>query len=105
MDGMNLEILRQKLLAAARAVEPQAHVPFGFERRVMARLADPIAARAQDAWALWGRLLWRALAPCCAVMIIAAASVAVMESSPSRDLGRQLDEFLMAGLDSADPSP
>src|SRR2546429_320289 len=36
---MNLAELHKKLLAAARAHQPRADVPYAFEKRVMARLA------------------------------------------------------------------
>ena len=64
---MNLETLRQKLLAAARANPPADRVPYAFEKRIMARLAEPPAL---DLAALWARALWRAAAPCAAFMLL-----------------------------------
>jgi hypothetical protein len=64
---MNLETLRQKLLAAARANPPADRVPYAFEKRIMARLAAPPAL---DLAALWAHALWRAAAPCVAVMLL-----------------------------------
>jgi hypothetical protein len=64
---MNLETLRQKLLAAARANPPAARVPLAFEKRIMARLADrPVL----DFATLWARALWRAAAPCVTLMLL-----------------------------------
>jgi len=64
---MNLAELEKKLLDAARAHHPDEHVPYAFEQRVMARLAkgptlDPIA--------IWNRILWQAVTPCVAVMLL-----------------------------------
>ena len=52
---MNLDRLKQKLLAAARTSPPDDHVPYAFEQCVMARLT---VARRPDEWALWTRALW-----------------------------------------------
>lgn len=64
---MNVESLRQKLLATARANPPACRVPYAFEKRIMARLAEPPAL---DLAALWARALWRGAAPCVAVMVL-----------------------------------
>ena len=67
---MNLDVLQQKLIAAARANPPGDAVPYAFERRIMARLADlPV----EDAIGQWGRALWRAAAACLAVSTLIAA--------------------------------
>ncbi len=60
---MNLALLQQKLLAAARLDRPSDAVPYAFEQRVMARIAR-LAQDTTDLWAAWSRLLWRAAAPC-----------------------------------------
>jgi hypothetical protein len=67
---MNVDGLQQRILAAARALPRNDHVPYAFEKRIMARLtARPVV----DAWALWSRLLWRAAAPCVAIMLVLSA--------------------------------
>jgi hypothetical protein len=67
---MNLEGLHKKLIAAARANPPSDAVPYAFEKRIMARLAErPVA----DAWLFWGRALWRAAAACLAVTAVVSA--------------------------------
>jgi hypothetical protein len=67
---MNLTDLQRKLLAAARANPPPDTVPYAFEKRIMARLAEtPV----MDAWALWNRVLWRAAAPCVALCLTVSA--------------------------------
>lgn len=67
---MNLETLRQKLLATARANPPADRVPYAFEKRIMARLAQQPAL---DAAALWAHGLWRAAAPCVALALLLGA--------------------------------
>lgn len=67
---MQLESLRQKLIAAARAHPPGEGAPVAFEQRILARLralpeADPLAH--------WVAGLWRATVPCVAVMVFLCA--------------------------------
>lgn len=93
---MNPELLRQKLVAAARAAEPPSdHVPYAFHHRIMARLTHRTAP---DAWTAFGNLLWRAVLPCCALMILLGASTFAITPAPE-DLGSQLDAVLLADLD------
>ncbi|HEY6167049.1 MAG TPA: hypothetical protein VI454_03350 [Verrucomicrobiae bacterium] len=67
---MNIDQVQKKLLAAARADQPSDRVPYAFEKRIMARLKDsPVA----DVLAYWERMLWRATAPCAAIMIALSA--------------------------------
>jgi hypothetical protein len=67
---MNFDELQQKLLAAARANPPGDEVPYAFEQRLLARLPEtPVP----DRWAEWANALWRAAAPCLAVMLLLAA--------------------------------
>lgn len=67
---MNLETLRQKLLAAARSQPPSDRVPYAFEQRILARLR---AQPAPDLGAIWARMLWRAAAPCVAITLTLSA--------------------------------
>lgn len=65
---MNTDILLKKLMAAARKTKPSEHVPYAFEKRIMARIAEmPV----YDSIALWSKMLWRAAAPCIIIMIMA----------------------------------
>jgi len=67
---MNLVELKKKLLAAARAHPPSDRVPYAFEKRIMARLlTQPLL----DTWTFWARGLWRAVAPCIAVVLLLGA--------------------------------
>ena len=64
---MNLDDLQKKLLAAARANPPSDRVPFAFEKRITALLKS---RPAMDPLSLWARALWRAAAPCAAIMLV-----------------------------------
>jgi hypothetical protein len=91
---MNLAELHLKLLAAARRDLPSDSVPYAFERRVMARLTvRPLL----DVWALWARALWRAAAPCVAIMLVLAAwSLFTPSKLPPGDLSQELENTLLA---------
>ena len=64
---MNWESLRQKLLSTARANPPSDRVPYAFQKRIMARLAQPSPL---DLSALWASALWRAAAPCVGLALL-----------------------------------
>jgi hypothetical protein len=59
--------LQTKLIQAARRAPPQDHVPYAFEKRIMARLAGLSPA---SPWVLWGRPLWRAAFSCVAITLL-----------------------------------
>jgi len=95
---MNLAQLERKLIAAARANPPSERVPYAFEKRILARLA---AQPMLDSWELWGRALWRASAPCIAIMLLlgAWALFAPQHGGPTNDLSQQLEQTLLAAVD------
>ena len=100
---MNLAELERKLIAAARANTPSERLPYAFEKRIMARLATvPVV----DAWVLWGRALWRAAAPCVAIMVVLAAWSFLMprETMPTTDLSQALEQTLLAAVDQDQPA-
>ncbi len=100
---MNLAELERKLVATARAYPPSDRVPYAFEKRVMALLA---ARPAADRWALWARGLWRAAAPCAAIMVMLGvwAWLAPQRSAPASDLSQALEQTLLAAVDQDQPS-
>ena len=100
---MNLAQLERKLIAAARANSPSDRVPYAFEKRIMARLA---ARPVVDAWELWARALWRAAAPCVAIMLLLGAwSFFTPQSNPpASDLSQQLEQTLLAAVDQDAPA-
>jgi hypothetical protein len=95
---MNLDELQQKLIAAGRADRPSERVPYAFEQRVMARLK---ARPALDDWALWACALWRAAAPCAAIMLLlgAWALVAPASSTPTTDLSQEFENTVLAAAE------
>ena len=94
---MNLAELHNKLIDAARANPPSDRVPYAFEKRIMARLAtQPVV----DDWAMWARALWRAAAPCVAIMLLLGAwSFFARSSAPASDLSQDLEQTLLAAAD------
>jgi hypothetical protein len=95
---MNLVDLHRKLIAAARANPPGDGVPNAFEKRIIARLAGRPAI---DHWALWSRALWRATAPCAAIMLVFCAWswFAPGSSPPSTDLTQEFENTVLAVAD------
>lgn len=100
---MNLAQLERKLITAARANPPSERVPYAFEKRILARLA---AAPSLDRWELWGRALWRAAAPCIAIMLLLGAwsLFAPQRATPTNDLSQQLEQTLLAAVDQDQPA-
>jgi len=100
---MNLAQLEKKLIAAARANPPGEHVPYAFEKRILARLA---ACPRLDHWELWGRALWRAAAPCMAIMLVLGAWswFGPHPHTPASDLSQQLEQTLLAAVDQDQPT-
>jgi anti-sigma factor RsiW len=94
---MNLNLLQHKLFQAARAARPDDRVPYAFEQRVMASLRGQ---RGLDSLTLWTRALWRAAAPCAALMVLLVSwSVVTPESvGQETDLGQQLEAAMFASL-------
>ena len=94
---MDLEQLRQKLIAAARSQSSNEGVPYAFEKRIMARLTNLASV---DPWAAWGQALWRAAAPCvaimCAMTIWAIASGDLLSSKNT--IGTDLESTVLAPL-------
>jgi hypothetical protein len=100
---MNLAQLERELIAAARANPPSERVPYAFEKRIMARLAaQPVV----DDWALWARALWRAAAPCVAIMLLLGAwsFFAARCSASANDVSQALETTLLAAVDQDQPA-
>jgi hypothetical protein len=88
--------LERKLIAAAKAHAPSEAVPYAFEQRIMARLGS---APVLDAWADWGRALWRAAAPCVVIAVLLGIWSAVHEAgTPSSDLSQDFEQTVFAAV-------
>ena len=95
---MKLPELHSKIIAAARALPPSDRVPYAFEKRIMARLAG---LPKPDGWSLWGYALWRAAAPCVAVMLLLGAWTFYADDrgGATRPLAHDLEDMVLAGAD------
>ncbi len=98
---MNISELQKKLLAAARANPPGDHVPYAFEKRVMALLAARAAA---EPLALWVRGLWRAAVSCVIIALLfgAWAFFNPRASTNAGDLSQNFENTLLASVDQSD---
>jgi hypothetical protein len=100
---MNLAELQHKLLAAARLHPPDDRVPHSFSKGIMSRLP---AYTIQNPWELWGVALWRAAAPCVAVLLLAVAWTLLSNQSrwPRDPLAVSLENTVRAPLDNLEDS-
>jgi hypothetical protein len=94
---MNLAELQKKLIAAARKNPSDDHVPYAFEKRIMARLS---AAPKADEWGYLARALWCGAAVCTAVAI----ATSVWSFEPASDEGelafsQDLEQTILASPD------
>lgn len=96
---MNLDNLKQELIAAARTAQPSDRVPYAFEKRVMARLAE---ARA-DLLGAWSHALWRAAISCVAIMLLSGAwSLWSTAPESETDFSQEFETAVFASAGSAD---
>jgi hypothetical protein len=100
---MKIDELQKKLLAGARCNPPSDRVPYAFEQRVMAHLRSPTK---MDKWTLWSMGLWRAAAPCVAIMLLTGiwAYFAADSNASGDPLAVVLENTVLASLDSAGES-
>ena len=105
MNRMNLVELQRKLTAAARLQPPDDRVPYAFEKRILARLAERTAASARVLWARW---FWRAAVSCVAVAL-ACGAISFFTPAPTdntnNDLSQEFENTLLASVDQADNAP
>ncbi|HEX7653275.1 MAG TPA: hypothetical protein VF607_07195 [Verrucomicrobiae bacterium] len=100
---MNVAKLQAKLTAAARLQKPDDRVPYAFEKRITALLAQRKAPSLQM---LWARGLWRAALACIAVAVVAGtvAFLVPKQHDPSNDLSQEFENTLLASADLDDAS-
>jgi hypothetical protein len=100
---MNLPELQKKLTAAARLQPPDDRVPYAFEKRIMALIAERAVASTR---LLWARGLWRAAVSCMVVALV-CGSVALFTPEThdgGNDLSQDFENTLLASAD-VDDSP
>jgi hypothetical protein len=89
---MKQHLTPEEFVKLARETPRDERVPYTFEKRVMANLSTPIAA---DPLTQWAGALWRAVAPCVAVTVIAAfVSFSQATETPS-DLDAALENAVL----------
>jgi hypothetical protein len=102
---MNLAELQKKLLRVARKNAPDDGVPYGFEKRVMARLA---AAQRQDTWNWnsWVRPLWYAAAVCSLVALLTGTwsmlGTPLNDSDGELSFSQDLEQTILDSTDEGD---
>ena len=100
---MNLAELQKKLTAAARLSPPDDRVPYAFEKRIMALIAE----RAESARRIfWARGLWHAAASCVALAVVCGAIslLAPAVADNGNDLSQDLENTLLASVDPGESS-
>lgn len=78
---MNLDNLQNKLITAARATPADDRVPYAFEKRVMARLAEGVRV---DLLGAWSAALWRGALACLVVTMLSGAWLVWTEQQPDQ---------------------
>ena len=82
----------EEFVKLARQVAPDERVPYAFEKCVMANLS---AVSSPDPLVQWTRALWRAVAPCFAIMLVVAAVSFSQASPPPADLELDLEAAVL----------
>ena len=88
----------RKLIAAARAVPPDARVPYAFEKRIMARLEG---LKPQDSWALWGSALWRGAVFCLTLAVLLVVGSNFLPARNSDNLTQAVERTVFAAVDNS----
>ncbi len=98
---MNLAELQKKLTAAARLQPPDERVPYAFEKRIMALIAERAAVSGRI---LWARGFWRAAVSCLALALVCGAvSLFTPTANDSgNDLSQDFENTLLASADLPD---
>jgi hypothetical protein len=86
----------RKLIQAARAVPPDARVPYAFEKRIMARLEG---LKPQDSWALWGQALWRGAVFCLTLAVLLVVGSMFLPARNADTLTQAVQSTVFAAVD------
>jgi len=101
---MNIAELQQKLTTAARQQTPDDRVPYAFEKRILALIAE---RKADSGSVLWAGGLWRAAVSCLALAAVcgAVSLYTPVTAENSNDLSQDFENTLLASVDQADTTP
>ena len=95
---MHKRLTPEEFAKLARQTPRDERVPYAFEKRIMANLSP---APAVDPLSLWTRALWRAVAPCLAIMVITAALSLTQSTQASHDLELALENAVLTPPESS----
>jgi hypothetical protein len=95
---MSFVQLEKKMIATARANPPSNHVPYAFEKRLMAQITTKPAL---DHWAFLARALWCGAFSCVAIMLLLSAwsFFAPANNSAQGDLSQDFESAVLAVVD------
>ena len=103
---MNIAELQRKLTAAARLQMqmPDDRVPYAFEKRIMALIAERTVVSVS---VFWARALWRAAVSCVVLALVcgAVSFFTPVATDNSNDLSQEFENTLLASVDQADNAP
>ena len=104
MKRMNIAELQQKLTAAARSQAPDDRVPYAFEKRIMALIAERAVVSGP---VIWVRGLWRAAVSCVALAVVCGAVSLFTPATTdgNNDLSQDFENTLLASVDQPDNTP
>jgi hypothetical protein len=75
----NSNDILDQMLAETRRIPADERVPYAFEKRIMAHIHD--IPETATLWEQWNHMLWRAVVPCVAVMVLAAVLLSPGETN------------------------
>lgn len=98
---MKLGELQKKLTTAARLQKPDDRVPYAFEKRIMALIAERTAVARRT---IWAQGLWRAALSCVVIALVCGTvSIFTPESRDGAgDLSQDFENTLLASVDQDD---
>ena len=65
-----IDKILDEMLEKTRGIPADDRVPYAFEKRIMAHIHN--IPETATLWEQWNRMLWRAVVPCVAVMVLVA---------------------------------
>ena len=104
MKRMNIAELQQQLIAAGRKQAADDRVPYAFEKRIMALVAERVA---QSGRVLWARGLWRAAVSCVLLAVVCGVISLFTPATTDNnsDLSQDFENTLLASVDQPDTNP